>query len=120
MPDKALPLDCALHTTDHIPFQSKGSLDRLDEKPLDLGPPLPPKVEAGTFGSDLQTPRPGSAGEVGAPEGRKGRRAIPASPRPISSRERPVGAEDQPPDTCHVQVPACLSHGSQGAILRAG
>ncbi|KAF4011524.1 hypothetical protein G4228_002888, partial [Cervus hanglu yarkandensis] len=41
--------------------KSKGSLDRLDEKPLDLGPPLPPKVEAGTFGSDLQTPRPGSA-----------------------------------------------------------
>uniref|UniRef100_A0AAA9TKQ6 protein S-acyltransferase n=3 Tax=Bos TaxID=9903 RepID=A0AAA9TKQ6_BOVIN len=41
--------------------KSKGSLDRLDEKPLDLGPPLPPKVEAGTFGSDLQTPRPESA-----------------------------------------------------------
>uniref|UniRef100_A0A8C9KXY3 protein S-acyltransferase n=1 Tax=Phocoena sinus TaxID=42100 RepID=A0A8C9KXY3_PHOSS len=41
--------------------KSKGSLDRLDEKPLDLGPPLPPKAEAGTFGSDLQTPRPGSA-----------------------------------------------------------
>ncbi|XP_027950604.1 probable palmitoyltransferase ZDHHC8 isoform X2 [Eumetopias jubatus] len=30
--------------------KSKGSLDRLDEKPLDLGPPLPPKAEAGTFG----------------------------------------------------------------------
>uniref|UniRef100_A0A8D0ZX17 Palmitoyltransferase n=1 Tax=Sus scrofa TaxID=9823 RepID=A0A8D0ZX17_PIG len=41
--------------------KSKGSLDRLDEKPLDLGPPLPPKAEASTFGSDLQTPRPGSA-----------------------------------------------------------
>ncbi|XP_054448804.1 palmitoyltransferase ZDHHC8 [Pteronotus mesoamericanus] len=41
--------------------KSKGSLDRLDEKPLDLGPPLPPKSEAGTFGSDRQTPRPGSA-----------------------------------------------------------
>uniref|UniRef100_A0A2K5IVM8 Palmitoyltransferase n=1 Tax=Colobus angolensis palliatus TaxID=336983 RepID=A0A2K5IVM8_COLAP len=41
--------------------KSKGSLDRLDEKPLDLGPPLPPKIEAGTFSSDLQTPRPGSA-----------------------------------------------------------
>ncbi|KAB1255616.1 putative palmitoyltransferase ZDHHC8 [Camelus dromedarius] len=41
--------------------KSKGSLDRLDEKPLDLGPPLPPKAEAGTFASDLQTPRPGSA-----------------------------------------------------------
>ncbi|XP_058137854.1 LOW QUALITY PROTEIN: palmitoyltransferase ZDHHC8 [Dasypus novemcinctus] len=41
--------------------KSKGSLDLLDEKPLDLGPPLPPKVETGTFGSDLQTPRPGSA-----------------------------------------------------------
>ncbi|XP_054568802.1 palmitoyltransferase ZDHHC8 isoform X2 [Eptesicus fuscus] len=40
---------------------SKGSLDRLDEKPLDLGPPLPPKSEAGTFGGDRQTPRPGSA-----------------------------------------------------------
>lgn len=55
----------ALPTTDHAPSQSKGSLDRLDEKPLDLGPPLPPKAEAGTFGSDRQTPRPGSAGEVG-------------------------------------------------------
>ncbi|XP_044921273.1 palmitoyltransferase ZDHHC8 isoform X4 [Mustela lutreola] len=41
--------------------KSKGSLDRLDEKPLDLGPPLPPKAEAGTFGGDLQTPRPSSA-----------------------------------------------------------
>ncbi|XP_036305544.1 palmitoyltransferase ZDHHC8 isoform X2 [Pipistrellus kuhlii] len=41
--------------------KSKGSLDRLDEKPLDLGPPLPPKPEAGTFGGDRQTPRPGSA-----------------------------------------------------------
>ncbi|XP_012510461.1 PREDICTED: probable palmitoyltransferase ZDHHC8 isoform X3 [Propithecus coquereli] len=41
--------------------KSKGSLDGLDEKPLDLGPPLPPKIDAGTFGSDLQTPRPGSA-----------------------------------------------------------
>uniref|UniRef100_A0A8D0P854 Palmitoyltransferase n=1 Tax=Sus scrofa TaxID=9823 RepID=A0A8D0P854_PIG len=41
--------------------KSKGSLDGLDEKPLDLGPPLPPKAEASTFGSDLQTPRPGSA-----------------------------------------------------------
>nr|XP_036849240.1 palmitoyltransferase ZDHHC8 isoform X3 [Manis javanica] len=41
--------------------KSKGSLDRLDEKPLDLGPPLPSKVEVGTFGSNLQTPRPGSA-----------------------------------------------------------
>ncbi|KAF6083569.1 zinc finger DHHC-type palmitoyltransferase 8 [Phyllostomus discolor] len=41
--------------------KSKGSLDRLDEKPLDLGPPLPPKSETGTFGSDRQTPRPGSA-----------------------------------------------------------
>uniref|UniRef100_A0A2K6TP93 Palmitoyltransferase n=1 Tax=Saimiri boliviensis boliviensis TaxID=39432 RepID=A0A2K6TP93_SAIBB len=41
--------------------KSKGSLDRLDEKPLDLGPPLPPKIEAGTFSSDLQTSRPGSA-----------------------------------------------------------
>ncbi|XP_049979008.1 palmitoyltransferase ZDHHC8 isoform X4 [Alexandromys fortis] len=41
--------------------QSKGSLDQLDEKPLDLGPPLPPKIEAGTFGRDLKTPRPGSA-----------------------------------------------------------
>ncbi|XP_012589704.1 PREDICTED: probable palmitoyltransferase ZDHHC8 isoform X3 [Condylura cristata] len=41
--------------------KSKGSLDRLDEKPLDLGPPLPPKAEASTFISDLQTPRPGSA-----------------------------------------------------------
>nr|XP_012631978.1 probable palmitoyltransferase ZDHHC8 isoform X4 [Microcebus murinus] len=41
--------------------KSKGSLDRLDEKPLDLGPPLPPKIDASTFGSDLQTPRPGSA-----------------------------------------------------------
>ncbi|XP_028626367.1 probable palmitoyltransferase ZDHHC8 isoform X1 [Grammomys surdaster] len=41
--------------------KSKGSLDQLDEKPLDLGPPLPPKIEAGTFGRDLKTPRPGSA-----------------------------------------------------------
>ncbi|NP_001034110.1 palmitoyltransferase ZDHHC8 [Rattus norvegicus] len=41
--------------------KSKGSLDQLDEKPLDLGPPLPPKMEAGTFGRDLKTPRPGSA-----------------------------------------------------------
>ncbi|XP_077894867.1 palmitoyltransferase ZDHHC8 isoform X3 [Ictidomys tridecemlineatus] len=41
--------------------KSKGSLDRLDEKPLDLGPPLPPKIEASTFGGDLKTPRPGSA-----------------------------------------------------------
>ncbi|XP_029778157.1 probable palmitoyltransferase ZDHHC8 isoform X4 [Suricata suricatta] len=41
--------------------KSKGSLDRLDEKPLDLGPPLPPKAEASTFGGDLQTPRPSSA-----------------------------------------------------------
>uniref|UniRef100_A0A8C3WCV5 protein S-acyltransferase n=1 Tax=Catagonus wagneri TaxID=51154 RepID=A0A8C3WCV5_9CETA len=41
--------------------KSKGSLDRLDEKPLDLVPPLPPKAEASTFGSDLQTPRPSSA-----------------------------------------------------------
>ncbi|XP_064128645.1 palmitoyltransferase ZDHHC8 isoform X6 [Loxodonta africana] len=41
--------------------KSKGSLDQLDEKPMDLGPPLPPKVEAGTFSSDLQTSRPGSA-----------------------------------------------------------
>ncbi|XP_037351910.1 palmitoyltransferase ZDHHC8 isoform X3 [Talpa occidentalis] len=41
--------------------KSKGSLDRLDEKPLDLGPPLPPKAEASTFISDRQTPRPGSA-----------------------------------------------------------
>ncbi|XP_003801762.2 probable palmitoyltransferase ZDHHC8 isoform X1 [Otolemur garnettii] len=41
--------------------KSKGSLDRLDEKPLDLGPPLPPKLDASTFSSDLQTPRPGSA-----------------------------------------------------------
>ncbi|KAF5910484.1 hypothetical protein HPG69_006129 [Diceros bicornis minor] len=41
--------------------KSKGSLDRLDEKPLDLGPPLPAKAEAGTFGGDRQTPRPGSA-----------------------------------------------------------
>ncbi|KAM5312724.1 palmitoyltransferase ZDHHC8 isoform 3-T3 [Glossophaga mutica] len=41
--------------------KSKGSLDRLDEKPLDLGPPLLPKSETGTFGSDRQTPRPGSA-----------------------------------------------------------
>ncbi|XP_022351116.1 probable palmitoyltransferase ZDHHC8 isoform X3 [Enhydra lutris kenyoni] len=41
--------------------KSKGSLDQLDEKPLDLGPPLPPKAEAGTFGGDLQTPRPSSA-----------------------------------------------------------
>ncbi|XP_019670438.1 palmitoyltransferase ZDHHC8 isoform X3 [Prionailurus viverrinus] len=48
--------------------KSKGSLDRLDEKPLDLGPPLPPKVEAGTFGGDLQTPRPSSAGEVPGPD----------------------------------------------------
>nr|XP_012309641.1 probable palmitoyltransferase ZDHHC8 isoform X2 [Aotus nancymaae] len=44
-----------------LPLASKGSLDRLDEKPLDLGPPLPPKIEAGTFSSDLQTSRPGSA-----------------------------------------------------------
>ncbi|XP_070372804.1 palmitoyltransferase ZDHHC8 isoform X3 [Equus asinus] len=41
--------------------KSKGSLDRLDEKPLDLGPPLPPKADAGTFSGDRQTPRPGSA-----------------------------------------------------------
>ncbi|XP_074177983.1 palmitoyltransferase ZDHHC8 isoform X2 [Rhinolophus sinicus] len=41
--------------------KSKGSLDRLDEKPLDLGPPLPPKAEAVTFSGDRQTPRPGSA-----------------------------------------------------------
>ncbi|XP_026633269.1 probable palmitoyltransferase ZDHHC8 isoform X3 [Microtus ochrogaster] len=41
--------------------KSKGSLDQLDEKPLDLGPPLPPKIEAGTFGRDLKMPRPGSA-----------------------------------------------------------
>uniref|UniRef100_A0A8D0XVZ8 Palmitoyltransferase n=1 Tax=Sus scrofa TaxID=9823 RepID=A0A8D0XVZ8_PIG len=52
--------------------KSKGSLDRLDEKPLDLGPPLPPKAEASTFGSDLQTPRPGSAGEVKSPNGGRG------------------------------------------------
>uniref|UniRef100_A0A8D1MI37 Palmitoyltransferase n=1 Tax=Sus scrofa TaxID=9823 RepID=A0A8D1MI37_PIG len=52
--------------------KSKGSLDRLDEKPLDLGPPLPPKAEASTFGSDLQTPRPGSAGEVKLPNGGRG------------------------------------------------
>lgn len=54
-----------LPTTDHAPSQSKGNLDQLDEKPLDLGPPLPPKSEASTFGGDRQTPRPGSAGEVG-------------------------------------------------------
>ncbi|XP_055466256.1 palmitoyltransferase ZDHHC8 isoform X1 [Psammomys obesus] len=41
--------------------KSKGSLDQLDEKPLDLGPALPPKIEAATFGRDLKTPRPGSA-----------------------------------------------------------
>lgn len=58
-----------LSTTDHTPSQSKGSLDRLDEKPLDLGPPLPPKSETGTFGSDRQTPRPGSAGEAGPTTG---------------------------------------------------
>uniref|UniRef100_A0A8D0U6S0 Palmitoyltransferase n=1 Tax=Sus scrofa TaxID=9823 RepID=A0A8D0U6S0_PIG len=52
--------------------KSKGSLDGLDEKPLDLGPPLPPKAEASTFGSDLQTPRPGSAGEVKSPNGGRG------------------------------------------------
>lgn len=68
---------CTLHTTDRAPSQSKGSLDRLDEKPLDLGPPLPPKAEAGTFGSDLQTPRPGSAGEAGAAKRREGHRLIP-------------------------------------------
>lgn len=60
-----MPLACTLSTADHAPSQSKGNLDQLDEKPLDLGPPLPPKVEAGTFSSDRQTPRPGSAGEVG-------------------------------------------------------
>ncbi|KAM7051234.1 palmitoyltransferase ZDHHC8 isoform 2-T2 [Molossus nigricans] len=41
--------------------KSKGNLDQLDEKPLDLGPPLAPKSEANTFGGDRQTPRPGSA-----------------------------------------------------------
>ncbi|XP_048199452.1 palmitoyltransferase ZDHHC8 isoform X3 [Perognathus longimembris pacificus] len=41
--------------------KSKGSLDHLDEKPLDLGPPLPPKIEASTFAGDLKSPRPGSA-----------------------------------------------------------
>lgn len=59
------PATYTLPTTDHAPSQSKGSLDRLDEKPLDLGPPLPPKAEAVTFSGDRQTPRPGSAGEVG-------------------------------------------------------
>ncbi|XP_078198225.1 palmitoyltransferase ZDHHC8 isoform X6 [Callithrix jacchus] len=44
-----------------LPLASKGSLDRPDEKPLDLGPPLPPEIEAGTFSSGLQTSRPGSA-----------------------------------------------------------
>ncbi|XP_040859729.1 palmitoyltransferase ZDHHC8 isoform X2 [Ochotona curzoniae] len=41
--------------------KSKGSLDRLDEKPLDLGPPLPPKIESSAFSGDLKTPRPASA-----------------------------------------------------------
>ncbi|XP_051693180.1 palmitoyltransferase ZDHHC8 isoform X1 [Oryctolagus cuniculus] len=41
--------------------KSKGSLDRLDEKPLDLGPPLPPKMESSTFSGDVKTPRPASA-----------------------------------------------------------
>ncbi|XP_004701253.1 palmitoyltransferase ZDHHC8 [Echinops telfairi] len=41
--------------------KSKVNLDQLDEKPLGLGPPLPPKVEAGSFSSDLQATRRGSA-----------------------------------------------------------
>lgn len=78
VPSYAPPLAHPLPTTDHTPSQSKGSLDRLDEKPLDLGPPLPPKAEAGTFGGDLQTPRPSSAGEVGVARQREGHGLTPA------------------------------------------
>lgn len=109
--------------TDHTFSQSKGSLDRLDEKPLDLGPPLPPKAEASTFISEGQTPRPGSAGEGGHPGGggtsRWGRGTLNLTLTRYLPRERPVCAEDQPPNASHVQIPASIPHGPQGALLRA-